>query len=425
MLKGILKVTCCVLVGCLLSMSSSVFALQIIVGEEGHQASKEEPSKVLAPKAVEYTVSSKILIFLELSSRLPEEAEKKLLKYNQDFSQFNAAEQYLLLLIQANIKQYYHEHQQVIDLLEQAKGLSENIVERQLYLPVFADLYLVLAESLVAINDFENAYQAKKSYIERFNDYSDDKRDKTIALLTKKYEITHKVEANKLLDNQSKLKVLQLGDVKKQQSYQQRNFILIFCGILVFVLLFLRQLKIRKKLLLLTKTDSLTSLLNRSALFYQGQKLVKHTLVQKKDLSVLLFDIDHFKRVNDDYGHHVGDLVLIEIANLVNETMRARDVVARLGGEEFVILLPDTDIDKAKAIAVRVIEKIALHNFAPLGVNRSITLSMGVANIKDTSPIFDDILHAADLAMYQAKLRGRNQMVNYATIAEDQERRVN
>jgi diguanylate cyclase (GGDEF)-like protein len=72
-----------------------------------------------------------------------------------------------------------------------------------------------------------------------------------------------------------------------------------------------------------------------------------------------------------------------------------------------------------------VTEKVAQHSFNHLGVTSPITLSIGVANIKDTTAVFEDILHAADLAMYQAKQRGRNQMVNYATIAEDQERRIN
>ncbi len=425
MLNKILFIINCLYLGLFLIISGNVYATQIIVEEAGQQPSKALAMKVTSSNKDEYSVSPKIFTLLELSNRHPEEAAKELVNHHQNISPLNVAEQYLLLLIQAKIKQHFYQHQQAIDLLEQAKLLDEKIVERQLHLPVFADLYLVLIESLVAIDDFEQAYQAKKSYIEKFNNYSDEKRDKTIALLTKKYEIAHKVEANELLDNESKLKVLQLGDIKRQQAHQQRNFILIFCGILVFILLFLRQFKVRRKLILLGKTDSLTGLLNRSALFSQGQALVKHTLEQQKDLSVLLFDIDHFKNVNDDFGHQTGDLVLVEIANLVNETMRARDVVARLGGEEFVILLPNTDIDKAKAIAVRVIEKIALFNFNHLGVNRPITLSIGVANIKDTATVFDDILHAADLAMYQAKQRGRNQMVNYATIAQDQERRTN
>jgi len=429
MFKQILNTVCCVLLALLLDLllgiNDKVYAEQNVVAAQELGSSKAATVKVELSKKAQYTVNAKILIMLELANRLPAAAERKVAKYQQNVSPINVAEQYLLLLIQAKIKQHYRQYQQAIDLLEQAKPLAENITEQQLYLPVFADLHLTLAQNLAAINDFEKAYQTKKYYIEKLNDYSEAKRDKTVALLTKKYEIAHKTETNELLDNESKLKALQLGDVKKYQTYQQRNFILIFCGILVFILLFLRQFKVRKKLLLLSKTDSLTKLLNRSALFIEGQTLVKNTLEQQQELSVLLFDIDHFKAVNDDYGHQAGDLVLVKIASLVNETMRARDIFARLGGEEFVILLPDTDVDKAKAIAVRVIEKISQYDFNHLGIHRAITLSIGVANIKDTAAVFDDILHAADLAMYQAKQQGRNQMINYATISDDQERRVN
>ncbi|MCW8832715.1 MAG: GGDEF domain-containing protein [Colwellia sp.] len=408
----------------ILSTKDSFSAAQTFAEVE-QQPVKAVTDNVKLSKVSEHSLRPTILSILDIASQAPEEAKEKLTLLNLDISTLNVAEQYLLLLAQAKIKQHELQHAQVVELLEQAKALNEKITKQQLDLPLFADLYHVLAQSLVALNNFEAAYQAKKTYIEKFNDYSDTKRDETIALLTKKYELAHKIEANKLLDNQNKLKILQLGDVQKKQVYQQRNFILIFASILIFILLFLRQFKVRKKLLILSKTDSLTALLNRSALFSIGNKLVKSTIEHDKDLSVLLFDIDYFKQVNDNYGHHVGDLVLVEIANLVNETMRARDVVARLGGEEFVILLPDTDIDKAKAIAVRVIEKVATYSFSHLGIDRPITLSIGVANIQDTASVFDEILHAADLAMYQAKQQGRNQMINYATIAEDQERRTN
>lgn len=175
--------------------------------------------------------------------------------------------------------------------------------------------------------------------------------------------------------------------------------------------------------MLLAETDSLTALLNRAALFKKGQKLVKTAKEEQLELSVLLFDIDNFKLINDDYGHSVGDLVLKKIAQLVSETMRSRDVFARLGGEEFVAILPSSDLSHAKAIAVRVLEKVSHYNFSELGVDRNVTLSLGVANIKDTDTEFDDILHAADLAMYQAKAQGRNQIVSYESIVKDQERR--
>lgn len=335
----------------------------------------------------------------------------------------NYAEQYLVLLIKAKVKQQTQQHKDVILLIEQAKLLSKYIATEQLILPLFANAYLVLADSYAGIKDYDNAYKNKKVFVDKYNEYREKKRENNIEKLTKNSEVAQKITENKLLANQNKLKELRIADVHAQQEDQQRRFFFIFCTILLFILLLLRKLKVRKKLLVLAKTDSLTGLLNRTELFNQGHKLVQDASEQELDLSVLLLDIDHFKLINDKFGHSVGDLVLEKIAKLVSETMRARDVFSRLGGEEFVSILPNTNLDHAKAIAMRVIEKIAQYNFSELGVDDSITLSIGVANLKDTNPEFDDILHAADLAMYRAKAQGRNQMVSYEAIVSDQERR--
>lgn len=414
------RITICLLT--YLCMANSAFSVANSFTKEDDKLATEAALATTVQKAI-FNIDARLLALLELSASSAEEAEQALLVNKYSDAPLNVGEQYLLLLTQAKIKQHVEQHKEAVVLLEQASLLSQYIAEQQLALPVFNQLYLALTQSLVAIGDYKKAYQAKHTYIHYFNQYSDIKHSQTLDLLTEKHEISHKVKENELLNHKNKLAALQLSQIEKQQGYQKRNLVLVAGALFIFMLFFVRQLKQRKKLLLLSKTDSLTGLLNRSALFERGQALVKHTTEQRSELSLLLFDIDHFKRVNDDYGHNVGDIVLMEVAKLVNETLRARDIFARLGGEEFVILLPDTDIDKAKAIAVRVIEKIAQYDFNYLGIKRGITLSIGVANVKDCSPIFDDILHAADLAMYQAKLQGRNQMINYACIAQDQERR--
>lgn len=368
---------------------------------------------------IEYDINKQTLTLLFLSTEKIEEAEALLADSLSLFSDLNIGEQYLFLLSKANIAQYYQQHHQVITLLEQAQRLQSNIAKRQLDSPLFANLYQVLATSLAATRNYEQAYQIQKSFIDDYNDYGDAQRDRIVKELTKKYEITHKIEINKLLDNQNKLKALRLDDVEKQQVIQQRNFILILCTIVVFILLFLRQLKVRKKLILLTKTDSLTGLTNRSALFAKGQELIDISSQQQLDLSVLLFNIHDFKCMNDSFGRHIGDLVLAKVAQLVSETMRSRDVFARLNGEEFVAVLPSTDIGEAKAIAMRVIEKISNYDFRTLGLDNNITLNIGVANNHDTTAVFDDLLHAADLAMYQARSQGENQMVSYSALVKD------
>lgn len=386
-------------------------------------ASVDKEAKNTLTQVNEFTLRSEIITLVELATTAPNKAHNIVEELASDTSIYNYAEQYLIVLAQAKIKQHENQHEMVITLIEQAKPLTEYIAEKQLNLPIFSEAYLVLATSYTALKDYKNAYQNKKSFVDHYNDYSDTKREYAIEKLTDKYEVANKNQENELLANQNKLKALHLNAVKKEQQDLQRKIMLIFSTILLFFLLFLRQFKVRKKLLLLSKTDSLTALLNRTGLFKEGNKLVKKAREEQLELSVLLFDIDFFKLINEDFGHSVGDAVLKKIAELVSETMRSRDVLARLGGEQFVAILPSSDLDHAKAIAVRVLEKIAQYNFNKLGVKRTITLSLGVANIKNTNAAFDDILHAADLAMYQAKAQGRNQVVSYESIVEDQERR--
>jgi diguanylate cyclase (GGDEF)-like protein len=364
----------------------------------------------------EYIINKKILTFITLSVENPSKAEMTLIDFSYIFNDLNAGEQYLLLLSKANIAQFHNQHHQVINLLEQAILLQARIGKKQLTSPLFASLYDVLSTSLAAVHNYKKAYQAQKLFVDEYNDYGDLEKERIVKSLTKKYEIKHKIEINKLLDNQNKLKGIRLEDVEKKQAIQQRNFILILCTIIVVFLLFLRQLKVRKKLILLTKTDSLTSLINRTSLFVKGKELLKIATQKQIELSVLLFSIDSFTKINKKFGRHNGDLVLVKIAQLVSETMRSRDVFARLNGEEFVAILPSTDIDAAKAIATRVLEKVMLYDFNELNLDRNITLSIGVANIHDTKAVFDELLHAADLAMHKARAEGGNQMIKYSAI---------
>jgi len=344
-------------------------------------------------------------------------------------NKINTAEQYLLYLIEAQIKQFYQQHSQAISLLNQAKKLETTITEQQLNAPVFINLYALLAKSYVAVADFEQAYQAKKRYIEKFARYSDEVKEEKIALLTQEYEIANKVEANTLLSQQNEVKTFALAKVKKEQHHQQLLFLLITIGVFIFVVLFLRQLSMAKKLLLLSRTDRLTGIINRATFFVEGKVLLEQMVIEQKELSLMMFTVDCFHDINNDYGHAVGDKVLSKVGHLVAETMRARDLFARLDQDNFVIMLPDTDIHKAKAIAVRVMEKISRYDFTELELelelSQDISLSLGVVNIKDASANFDGLIHAADLARYHAKRQGNNQMMNYATINEKQERRAN
>lgn len=169
--------------------------------------------------------------------------------------------------------------------------------------------------------------------------------------------------------------------------------------------------QIQSKLQQQATTDFLTGLKNNRYFFEIGNNEIQRSNRFDNSLSVIMFDIDHFKSVNDNYGHSSGDVVLKTIAELCKNNLRSIDTVARLGGEEFAILLPHTDLRDAKAVAeyLRVfIEKQEVEN---LSKKIKVTASFGVAELIDGDVEIKDLLDRADTALYQAKYNGRNLVV--------------
>jgi diguanylate cyclase (GGDEF)-like protein len=150
--------------------------------------------------------------------------------------------------------------------------------------------------------------------------------------------------------------------------------------------------------------DQLTGLFNRKALAGRYAEAAAQARVLGAPVSLVLCDLDHFKRVNDEHGHDAGDVVLREAAYRMRKTLRSFDLVYRLGGEEFLVLLPGEDDDAAQAVALRLVADIAAD---PLG-GLAVTMSAGVSTAQDASPDFDALLKRADVALYDAKHAGRN-----------------
>lgn len=162
----------------------------------------------------------------------------------------------------------------------------------------------------------------------------------------------------------------------------------------------------------LSVIDQLTGLHNRRYMNGQLHQLIKRAARGHGALSVMMADIDHFKAVNDTYGHQAGDDVLREIGKRFLSNVRPTDVVCRTGGEEFVVIMPDTPGDKACAAAERIRKAVAAEEFSVLGGRQSlaITVSAGVASLQSPSDGIDDLIHRADTALYQAKSSGRNRV---------------
>ncbi|MDR1026691.1 MAG: sensor domain-containing diguanylate cyclase [Lactobacillus sp.] len=154
--------------------------------------------------------------------------------------------------------------------------------------------------------------------------------------------------------------------------------------------------------------DPLTSLFNRRYFEEEVSKRISLARVDGSSYSVMMVDADHFKRVNDTYGHKTGDKVLIELANTCEKALRDDDIVARYGGEEFVIFLSKTDAEKAKSVAERLRETVAsLAVNADDGSEVKFTISIGISS-SEVSDNIDNLIKTADEALYRAKENGRN-----------------
>ena len=164
--------------------------------------------------------------------------------------------------------------------------------------------------------------------------------------------------------------------------------------------------KIESDLIELSERDTLTRTYNRRLLFHKLDDLIKNKYHKKLPFSLIMFDIDHFKKINDQYGHLVGDDVLKILTKLILEDKRSSDYIYRYGGEEFFLVLPETDINGALKAAHRLHQLISKLEIPKVG---HITVSMGVVEYQ-TDETIDDVIKRVDDLMYQAKNGGRNQI---------------
>ena len=161
----------------------------------------------------------------------------------------------------------------------------------------------------------------------------------------------------------------------------------------------------------LANTDVLTKLCNRRCMLNMLTRETDRSLRTGKPLSLAMIDIDHFKKINDTYGHSLGDKVLIEFSRQVQLSLRPYDQAARFGGEEFAIILPETNLEQAAHVAERVRRDVSELSFQDDLKNLKMTISIGVAPFPATGiRSLDDLIREADNALYLAKTNGRNRV---------------
>lgn len=299
------------------------------------------------------------------------------------------------------------------------------------------ELLKVSAEGFAGLGNFKRAYEVLEQYQQRFAAYSSK-------------ELVSNLDRQQLLFNLERLEfenqdlnwnnVLQKLELETNRTtLNQLNIIssIILLLLLLATAVILWLNRSRLKWGLLAKTDSLTGLYNRRylagwLLYHQATEeqnqeaqpkwrmwldRLKEVLLPTKaqsshgPLTLITLDIDHFKKVNDTHGHNNGDRVLIELAKVMKTSLREDDLLARVGGEEFMLLLPNTGLNDAVAVAETLRQSVAEHIFTlESGEPLRLTVSQGVALDADGSQSFSQLTDTADKLLYQAKQLGRNRV---------------
>lgn len=172
-----------------------------------------------------------------------------------------------------------------------------------------------------------------------------------------------------------------------------------------------------EKLIELATTDALTGLPNRRVFMEAGERELSIHKRHDRPLSILMIDMDHFKAINDTFGHSAGDKALVYFAETTSALLRTEDVIGRIGGEEFAVVLPDTKLDKAYSAAERIRKTIEQKHYDPESDIPAFTISIGAAEAGDADTI-DEILQKTDEALYTAKNNGRNRVEIYKPSAD-------
>lgn len=224
-------------------------------------------------------------------------------------------------------------------------------------------------------------------------------------------EIKNGVFAKHSCNYALKVEQQQLGELKLTRNTRfQENELRLLESLLCCLIYPLKNATLYHQALNMAYTDPLTKTNNRASFDSALKREISLAHRGNSDLSVIFLDIDHFKSINDNYGHNCGDYALSSVANWVRDSLRESDLIFRYGGEEFVILLSNTDFKGAKLLAERIRKTIENHTLAYGMDVLKITASLGVSSLCE-SDCAESFVTRADTAMYQAKNSGRNRVV--------------
>lgn len=268
-------------------------------------------------------------------------------------------------------------------------------------------VHLLRSNIYAADKSWQDAYLALRNHLHVHLAQDKSVLTKLNAELQTRFDTDRIKHENTLLVQHAKDKEMQLSMLQRNKTMQ--IIIITLVGIiLILVSIFAyKQMHHKHQFKKLAFTDELTKIANRRETYFQAEKFLTFSKRNQTPFSLIFFDADYFKLVNDELGHYIGDQVLICLADITSNVIRSGDIVGRVGGEEFIILLPDTDIDTALSIANRLLTTIEQYEWSIISNDLTQTVSAGVVSYQEEKNL-SELLLKADKALYEAKAAGRN-----------------
>ncbi|MGI5310293.1 GGDEF domain-containing protein [Rheinheimera sp. WS51] len=264
-----------------------------------------------------------------------------------------------------------------------------------------------------ALGDSEAALASLEFYSDISATYNDEKLSQQKAFYLARGEIETKNQRIALLDKDNELLYLQSSIYEQEVKNQRLMVTLLAVVVFIAIVLAVRAIFGRNRFKILAEFDHLTGISNRYHFNNQAKISLEYCETNNKPASLILFDLDFFKRINDDYGHATGDWALQKVVKSCRNFMRNNDIFGRIGGEEFSILLPGCQPDKALLLAEICREAISAIDTTESGHSFTLSASFGVSNSITSGYQLKQLLADADHAMYQAKKQGKNQVEEF------------
>ncbi|MEA2489172.1 MAG: hypothetical protein QOH21_964 [Acidobacteriota bacterium] len=267
-----------------------------------------------------------------------------------------------------------------------------------------------LAQAYASAGRWRDAFEARTAHAAMQRDLANKLREEHTSRLRVQFDAEKKEQENRALIRENALRAKALDAASRNRRLQTIILVLGAVVIVVLALLIVRVIRDGRRMQAMALTDELTRLPNRRHLLALGEDELRRTRDGGTPFSLVAFDIDHFKRINDTWGHAAGDVVLQRVAHACRTAVRPTDRIGRTGGEEFTVVLPSTRVADAVTVAERLRTAVEAIDCTDVDPNLHVTISLGVAEWNPTDTTLARIAARADEVLYRAKERGRNRV---------------